>query len=114
MDTETKKEFNEIKELFRLQTEQFERIATMVAEGFADVHTRIDFVHSSLKTEMTEMRLEFKGDVSELREEIRSIRADIAILPDDVDEMYSKTITDLLDRVTYIEQRLKMLEQTRS
>jgi phosphoglycerate-specific signal transduction histidine kinase len=121
MDKETKNEFAAIhsafvkeskntQKQFKAQAEQFERLAIMVAEGFADVHKRIDFVHSSLKTEMTEMRLEFKADSAELRDEIRSIRADIAKLPDDVDETYSKTINDLLDRVTHLEKKMNAVE----
>lgn len=124
MDKETKNEFLEIRKQFvkmhteskgvkiqlKVHSEQFERLAIMVAEGFSDVHKRIDSVHSSLKNEITEMRVEFKADVTELRDEIRSVRADIKKLPDDVDETYSKTINDLLDRVSFLEKKVKAIE----
>lgn len=126
MDKETKHEFLEIRKGFakidkesksvraqlKAHSEQFERLAIMVAEGFTDVHKRIDFVHSSLKTEISEMRIEFKADIAELRDEIRSIRADIKKLPDDVDETYSKTIKDLLERVSFLEKKVKAFELT--
>ena len=82
MDTDTKKEFATIVTVFEKESkktqkqfdsvnkqllahsEQFERLAIMVAEGFSDVHKRIDFVYSSLKSEITEMRIEFKADIA--------------------------------------------------
>lgn len=81
MDTETKIEF--------------EKLATMVAEGFSSVDKRFNQEH-----------IYNENQFSELRQEVKSIRSDLERIPDDIDKTYSSTINDLLERVTKLEKQL--------
>lgn len=96
MDTETKKQFEKL-------GSQIDKLATMTAEGFSDVYKQIDVT----KTHFSDLTKEIRSDIA-------SVRRDIERLPDEIDETYSNTINDLLDRVSILEKRLAAVEAART
>ncbi len=91
MDTETKVQFEKMHE-------SFDKLAVMVANGFAEVRERFEHVDQRFDR--------VDEDIAELRNEIRSIRAEIERIPDDIDATYAGTLNSLLERVSVIEKKL--------
>lgn len=82
--------------------QEFEKLGTMIAGGFSDVENKFKTVEERFNTE----RLYIEGEFSELRREIKPIRAELEQVPDDVNKTYSKILNDLLERVSKIEKQL--------
>jgi len=82
--------------------QEFEKLGTMIAGGFSDVENKFKTVEERFHTE----RLYIEGEFSELRREIKPIRAELEQVPDDVNKTYSKILNDLLERVSKIEKQL--------
>jgi archaellum component FlaC len=81
--------------------QEFEKLGTMIAGGFSDVENKFKTVEERFNTE----RLYIEGEFSELRREIKPIRAELEQVPDDVNKTYSKILNDLLERVSKIEKQ---------
>ena len=85
---------------------EFEKLAGMVAEGFLDVRTQFAAVDVQFE--------HVQENIKSLRGELKSIQNDVAEVPGSVDETYSSTINDLLERLSVAEAKLEKLEAATS
>lgn len=110
----------EFKDFLSGLQQDMEKLARAMATGFSDVQQRFDEVNqriddTNLRIDDMNQRIDdtnvrISDLAKELRDEIKSLRLELGQLPDEVYRTYSKTINDLLERVTVAEKRLAKLE----